>query len=256
MIAHHFHLEFLPTDERLLDQDLGDRRKIEAAVRDFAQLVAIVSNASAHAAKTESRSNDEGERPDFISDAVCIGQRTRNPRPRKIETNAQHRFLEQLSIFAFRDCLRVCSDQLHAVPRERPIPIEFHRDVERGLPAHGWKKRVGFFALDDRFDYFRRDRLDVGAIGKLWIGHDRGRVRVDQDDLITFLAQCLARLHPGIIKFAALPDHDRTGANEQNFFELVIPRHLAPARISEISRTSRANSYAVILSEAKEPAQA
>jgi hypothetical protein len=33
-------------------------------------------------------------------------------------------------------------------------------------------------------------------------------------------------LHAGIIKFAALPDDDWTGADQQNFFEFVISRHL------------------------------
>ena len=92
-------------------------------------------------------------------------------------------------------------------------------------PMRG-QNRVRFFAFHDRLDHFRRDRLDIGAIGELRIGHDRGRVRVHQHDLVAFFAQRLAGLHAGIIKFAALPDDDWTGADEENFLELVIPRHL------------------------------
>ncbi len=145
---------------------------------------------------------------------------------RHIEADPQHRFLEQLAIFAFCDRLRVGADQFHVVPRERAVAIQFHRGVERGLAAHRRQDRVRFFALDDRFDHFGRDRLDVGAIGELRIGHDRGRIRIHQHDLVAFFAQRLAGLHAGIIKFAALPDDDRTGADEQNFLELVVPRHL------------------------------
>jgi hypothetical protein len=58
-----------------------------------------------------------------------------------------------------------------------------------------------------------------------------------------------------IIKFAALPDHDWTGADQENFLELVIPRHLRARMINEISRTSRANPDNVVLSGAKELAQ-
>ena len=43
---------------------------------------------------------------------------------------------------------------------------------------------------------------------------------------IALFAQRLAGLHAGIIKLAALPDHDRAGADEQDFLELVVPRHL------------------------------
>jgi hypothetical protein len=41
-------------------------------------------------------------------------------------------------------------------------------------------------------------------------------------------------LNAGIIKFAALPDHDWTGTDEKNFLELVIPRHLRAERNSGI----------------------
>jgi hypothetical protein len=37
-------------------------------------------------------------------------------------------------------------------------------------------------------------------------------------------------LHAGIIKFATLPDHDWTGADQQNFLEIVVPRHLRSAQ--------------------------
>src|SRR5439155_13519263 len=45
-------------------------------------------------------------------------------------------------------------------------------------------------------------------------------------NLVAFFAQRFACLHTGIIKFATLPDHDWTGADEKNFLEFVIPRHL------------------------------
>ena len=39
---------------------------------------------------------------------------------------------------------------------------------------------------------FGRDRLDIGGVGQLRIGHDRRRVRIDQDDPIALLLQRLA----------------------------------------------------------------
>ncbi len=41
------------------------------------------------------------------------------------------------------------------------------------------------------------------------IGHDGGRVGVDQDDLIAQLSQGLAGLGAGIVEFAGLADDDR-----------------------------------------------
>ena len=48
------------------------------------------------------------------------------------------------------------------------------------------------------------------------IGHDRGRVRVDQHDLVALFAQGLAGLRAGVVELAGLPDDDRAGADEQN----------------------------------------
>ena len=69
---------------------------------------------------------------------------------------------------------------------------------------------------DDR----RRHRLDVGDVGRLRVGHDRGRVRVDQDHPIAFLAQRLAGLRAGIVELAGLADDDRPGAHDQDRAEV------------------------------------
>ena len=102
--------------------------------------------------------------------------------------------------------------------RKCAIAIKFHRGVECSLPAHRGQKGIRLFTLDDRLDHFGGNRLDISAIGEFRIGHDGRRVRIDEHDLITFFAQSLARLHAGIIKFAALPDHDWTGTDKQDFF--------------------------------------
>ena len=69
---------------------------------------------------------------------------------------------------------------------------------------------------DDLFDDVGGERLDVGAVGELRIGHDRRRIGVDQDDPVAFLAERLARLGAGVIELAGLTDDDRAGADEQN----------------------------------------
>ncbi len=97
---------------------------------------------------------------------------------------------------------------------------ERHGGVERGLAAEGGQQRVGLFADDDLLDDLGRDRLDVGAVGELRVGHDRGRVGVDQDDAVALLAQGLAGLDAGVIEFAGLADDDGAGADEEDGFEV------------------------------------
>ena len=212
-VAHHFHFKFFPADERFFDQHFVHRRHGETATGDLIQLVRVVGDTAATAAESEGRPDDERESSDLFCNAAHVGKRARHARARHVEPDSQHGFLEQLSIFALRDRLRTGADQFYLVPRECAVAIKLHRRIQRRLPAHRWQKRVRLFSSNDGFDHFCRDRLDVSAIGELGIGHDRGRVRIHQHDLVTFLSQRLARLHAGIIKFAALPDHDWTGAN-------------------------------------------
>ena len=65
-------------------------------------------------------------------------------------------------------------------------------------------------------DHLGRDRLDIGRVGQLRIGHDRRRVGVHQDDAIALFLQRLARLRAGIIELAGLADDDRPGADDQD----------------------------------------
>src|SRR5947208_1735605 len=111
-------------------------------------------------------------------------------------------------------------------PRARAVAVQFHRRIERCLPAESRQNRVRFLTFHDCLDHFRSDRLDVSAIGELRIGHDRCGVGVHEHNFVSFLAKRFACLHAGIIKLAALPDHDWTRADKQNLFELVISRHL------------------------------
>ena len=108
--------------------------------------------------------------------------------------------------------------------------LEAERAIQRRLAAHGRQQREaagdGVALLgDDLGDDLRRDRLDIGPVGHVRIGHDRGRVRIDQDDPIAFLAQRLAGLRPRIIELARLPDDDRARADDEDGRNVGALRH-------------------------------
>ncbi len=70
-----------------------------------------------------------------------------------------------------------------------------------------------------------RQRLDVGDVRHAGVGHDRGRVGVDQDDLVAEAAQGLAGLGSGIIELAGLADDDGAGADNQHFLDVIASGH-------------------------------
>ena len=92
---------------------------------------------------------------------------------------------------------------------------------------------------NDFFDHAPGHRLDVGRIGHVRIGHDGGRIRIDQNDAITLFAQRLAGLCPGIIEFAGLADDDRAGADDQDAFDVSTFRHVRPSPCCGVLRSMR-----------------
>jgi hypothetical protein len=108
-----------------------------------------------------------------------------------------------------------------------------------GLPAHRGQQRVGAFLFDDLGDDFGGDRFDIGGVGQPRIGHDRGGVRVHEDDAVAFLAQRLAGLCAGIVEFAGLPDDDGTRADDHDGGDIGSFRHGPVPHVRKLCRGYR-----------------
>ena len=135
---------------------------------------------------------------------------------RHIKTDVEHGLLKNQPVLAALDGVGFRADKFCAQPFQRPAAMEFHRRVQRCLSPQGRQHRVRFFLRDNFFDHLGGDRLDIGAVGELGIGHDGRRVRVDQDDAVAFLAQRLAGLDARIVELAPLADDDRAGSDDKD----------------------------------------
>src|SRR6185436_8234122 len=78
---------------------------------------------------------------------------------------------------------------------------------------------------DDALGDLGDERLDVRAVGELRVGHDRGRIGVQEDDLVAQRLQRSASLRPGVIELAGLSDHDRPGAEHEDAADVGAARH-------------------------------
>ena len=116
--------------------------------------------------------------------------------------------------------------------------VQRHRHVEAGLAAERRQHRVGPLALDDLGDDLGRDRLDVGRVGEVGVGHDRRRVGVDEDDAVALLAQHPAGLGAGVVELAGLADDDRAGADDEDRVESV-RLGISDARIHQLGEHAR-----------------
>ena len=224
LVAHDFELELLPAQHRLFDQHLVGRRQVQAVRDDALELFAVVGDTAAGTAHRERRANNR-RKADTLLNFAGLGHGVRDPGLGHAQADRAHGLFELLAVLGHIDGLLRGPDHFHAEFLEHAFTVEVQRAVERRLPAHGRQQRVGAFLLDDITHHVPVNRLDVDHIGDLRVGHDRRRVRVDQDDPVTFLPQRLDRLHARVIKLAGLPNDDWPGTDDEDGLDVCSFRH-------------------------------
>ena len=159
----------------------------------------------------------------------------RNLAARGLATTSRDDPLEQLAVLAELDRLNAGTDERAAVLLQDACFVQGDCRIEGRLATQGRQHRVGALLGDDRLDDLGGDRLDIGGVGELGIGHDRGRVGVDQDDPQALLTQDPAALRAGVVELAGLPDDDRAGPDDQDAVEVGTTGHQArPFAVAEV----------------------
>ncbi len=186
LVADDFHLVFLPAEHAFLDKHLVHGARIEAAFDDVGEFLFVVGDAAARAAKREGGADDGGQ----AYHLECVHRLFHvvdELGARAFEADAVHRVAEELAVFRHLDRLALRADHLDAEFLQHAHIGERQRGVERGLAAHGRQQRVGPLLLDDLRDDLGRDRLDIGRVRELGVRHDRGGVRVHEDDAVALI---------------------------------------------------------------------
>ena len=227
VVAHHLELVLLPAHDRLLEEHLGDRAVLEAGAGDAHELVLVVREPAAEAAHREGRAHDDGV-AEVVGRGEHLAHRVADERAGRLGAAALDDALELLAVLAELDRLDVGADERAVVLLEDAAVVQVHRAVERRLAAEGGEHGIRPLLGDDLLDDLRGDRLDVGRVGELGVGHDRRGVGVDEDDPDALLAQHAARLGAGVVELAGLADDDRAGADDEHALDVVALGHQAP----------------------------
>ena len=224
LVAHDLELEFLPARDRSLDEDLGDGAGVEADGGDVPQLVGVGRDAGTGAAQDVGGPHDDGI-ADLLADDHRLIERVGESRRGNCQADLGHGGLELLAILGGGDGFGVGPDELDTETlKDAPLDTG-HGQVERGLAAEGRQHCVRPFTFDDGGHDIGRERLDVGAIGHLGVGHDRGRVGVDEDDAVALAPKHPARLRPRVVELAGLADHDRPRSDHQDRLDVISSGH-------------------------------
>ena len=218
-VAHDLELELVPAEKGFLDQHLSDGALAQRPVQHGTQLGLGVRGAAAVAAERERRPEDDREGQP-LRDLI---QRRDDRRLGHFEPRRADGFAEELAVLGPLDHVQARADQLDAERGQDAGLGQLHRQIERRLAAHRRQERVRPLALEHGGDAFEVERLEVRAVGETGVGHDRRRVRVDDDGGEAVLAQHLERLRAGVVELAGLPDDDRTGADQADRVEIRPP---------------------------------
>ncbi len=208
-VAHDLELELVPADERLLDEHLAHRALGERALEPLLELGRGARDPAAVAAQRERRPEDQRER-ERLGQLVGRGH---DHRLGHAQADVAHRLAEEPAVLGAADGVVAGADQLDAQLREHAFLLEAPRQVERGSAAERRQQRVRPLPLEDVADAFQIERLEVRPVGVAGVGHDRGRIRVDDDRPVPLRTEHLERLAPGVVELTGLPDHDRPGAD-------------------------------------------
>ena len=214
-VAHHLHLKLLPADQAFVDQHFGRRRRFQAGTDEMLIFLAVVGNPAARPAEREAGA-DDGRQADMLERRPRLVHRMDDRGSWALQPDPVHRVAEFLPVLGLLDRLRIGADQFDPKPLQSAVLGQRQRGVERGLPAHRRQHRVRPLLLDDACNKSRRDRLDIGRIRHLRVGHDRRRVGIDDDHAIALGLQRLDGLRPRIIELRRLPDDDRAGADDED----------------------------------------
>ncbi len=202
-------LEFvlLPPDDAPVDEHLGDGRGVEAASDGRPELIGVVGDAATRTPEGEAGA-DDGRISRVLDDGQRLVHGSCEATMRKLQSDARHGSSEFLAVLRHPDGPGVRPDQLDPVLLEHTLPIEIHRDVERGLSAHRGQQGVGLLPLDHPLDPVGCQRLDVGAVGQIRVRHNRGWVRIHQNHAIALFLQGSHRLGARVVELARLTDDD------------------------------------------------
>ena len=94
-VPHDFHFKLLPAEQGFLDQDLANRREVEAAPDDFLELLAVVGDTAARAAEGERRSDDERKSADRFRNLASLVKGLRDAGTCAVEADLEHDILEE-----------------------------------------------------------------------------------------------------------------------------------------------------------------
>ncbi len=123
---------------------------------------------------------------------------------------------EALAVLGHLDGLERRAEESQVVALEHARPGQVHGEVERGLAAETREQAVRPLPRDNGLHRFDREGLEVDGVRHAGVGHDRGRVAVEQDRPDALVAQRTTGLGAGVVELGGLADDHRPRTEDED----------------------------------------
>ena len=214
-VAQQFQFELLPAQDGLVDEDLVGGAGVQPAAQHVGVVLLLKTKTPAEAAEGIRGSNDEGE-ADLLGGLHAFQEAVGDLGRGTLQADLLHVEAEELAVLGQVDGVQVDADELGAVLLPQAEFAALDGQVQGRLPAHRRQDGVDLGLLaQNLLDGLRRQRQQVDVVGRHRVGHDGGRVGVDDGHLDALLAQAAAGLAAGVVEFTGLADDDGAGADDE-----------------------------------------
>ena len=235
LIADNLKLQLLPAGYGFFYENLSDQTGRQTSLANGAEFIFIIYKAAAGTAHGVGGTKNYGI-TELIGNGQCFVYRVGNLAAGNLDAQSVHGLFEFDTILAAFDGIYLNTDNLDIILVQYTCLRQLGAEVQSGLSAQVGKECIRPFLLDHCSQSLHIKRFDVGYIRHFGICHDRCRIGVDQNDLISKASESLAGLCAGIIELAGLTDNDRSGADNENLVNVCPFRHkFHPPRVLPIS---------------------
>ena len=225
LVAQQLQLVLLPPEQGLVDHDLVDGADLQAVLQQLVELLGVLHEGRPRPAQGVAGADHQGE-AELLRHLFAFQEAGDGAAGRHGHADAFHQLAEALTVLGDVDGLGIHPDHAHPVLFPDAELLALDGQVQRGLSAHGGQHGVDLVLLQDGLDALGLQRAQVHVVGRDRVGHDGGRVAVDQRDLDAFVAEGAAGLAAGVIELAGLSDHDRSRPDDQDRLDAGVFRHV------------------------------
>jgi hypothetical protein len=192
-VAHQLQLVLLPAQDRLLDEHLSHRARLQPSGHDLLELLQVVGGAAAVPPRVKEGRTMAGK-AHRLQDGLALRHRGGGAALGRVQADLRHLPLEGQPVLGEVDGFREAPIGARRSAPRTPRSARLTARLRAVCPPTVGRKGVRPLPLHDALQHLGDQGLDVRALRHRGVGHDGGGVRVDEHDLVALLAEGLAGL--------------------------------------------------------------